>query len=238
MSSTGWDNFWKDQRQSFWHAMQIATGYFAVQFQKRFQIKQTDTVFDYGCGPGFVADALVKNNISITGADINEFYIAQCRKNHPAASFIHITTEVAANEQILTRELNGRRFDYIIVLSVAQYLKNTAELEAVVKMLRTYLKPGGKLVLADIIDDNTSSVKDALSLLFYYIKIGRVPTFVRFMLYLLFSNYRKVSGKMPLLLVPEQVISEIAVNNSLTYEKINGLTIQKTRSNYVLSPKQ
>jgi len=41
-----------------------------------------------------------------------------------------------------------------------------------------------------------------------------------------------------LLLVPEKVISEIAVNNSLTYEKINGLTIQKTRSNYVLSPKQ
>ena len=76
--------------------MQIATGYFAVQFQKRFQIKSTDSVFDYGCGPGFVADALAENNISITGADINEFYLEQCRKNHPAASFIHITTEVAA----------------------------------------------------------------------------------------------------------------------------------------------
>ncbi|OQP61543.1 hypothetical protein A3860_31970 [Niastella vici] len=238
MSSTGWDNFWKDQRQSFWHAMQIATGYFAGQFQKRFQIKQTDTIFDYGCGPGFVADALAKNNISITGADINEFYLEQCRKNHPAASFIHITTEVTANEQILSAALNNKRFDYIIVVSVAQYMKNAAELEAVVKMLLTYLKAGGKLVLADIIDGNTSSLKDALSLLFHYIKIGRVPTFVRFMLYLLFSNYRKVSGKMPLLLIPEQAIRDIAVNNSLTYEKVNGLTIQKTRCNYVLSPKQ
>lgn len=238
MSSTGWNNFWKDQRQSFWHAMQIATGYFAVQFQKRFQLKQTDTVFDYGCGPGFVADALAKNNIAITGADINEFYLEQCRKRHPSASFIHITTEVAANEQILSTALNGKRFDYIIVLSVAQYLKNTAELEAVVNMLRTYLKAEGKLVLADIIDGNTSSLKDALSLLFHYIKIGRLFTFVRFMWYLLFSNYRKVSGTMPLLLVPEQAIRDIAVNNSLTYEKVNGLTIQKTRCNYVLSPKQ
>jgi 2-polyprenyl-3-methyl-5-hydroxy-6-metoxy-1,4-benzoquinol methylase len=238
MSSTSWDKFWEDQRQSFWDAMQIATGYFAVQFQKGFQIKRTDTVFDYGCGPGFVADALAKDNISITGADINEFYIEQCRKNHPAASFIHITTKVADNEQILSKELNGRRFDYIIVLSVAQYLKSTAELEAVVKMLRIYLKPEGKLVLADLIDGNTSSVKDALSLLFHYIKIGRVFTFIRFMWYLLFSNYRKVSGKMPLLLVPEQAIRDIAVNNNLTYEKINGLTIQKTRCNYVLSPKQ
>jgi len=238
MSSTGWDNFWKDQRESFWQAMQIATGYFAVQFQKRFQLKETDTVFDYGCGPGFVADTLAKNNISVTGADINEFYLEQCRKNHPSHSFIHITPEVAANKQILSAALNGRRFDYIIVVSVAQYMKNTAELEAVVKMLRTYLKPEGKLLLADIIDGNTSSVKDALSLLFYYIKIGRVPTFIRFMLYLLFSNYRKVSGKMPLLLVPEQAIRDIAVNNGLTYEKINGLTIQKTRSNYVLIPKR
>jgi 2-polyprenyl-3-methyl-5-hydroxy-6-metoxy-1,4-benzoquinol methylase len=238
MSSTSWDKFWKDQRQSFWDAMQIATGYFAMQFQNRFQIKRTDTVFDYGCGPGFVADALAKDNRSITGADINEFYIEQCRKNHPAASFIHITTKVADNEQILSKELNGRRFDYIIVLSVAQYLKSTAELEAVVKMLRIYLKPEGKLVLADLIDGNTSSVKDALSLLFHYIKIGRVFTFIRFMWYLLFSNYRKVSGKMPLLLVPEQAIRDIAVNNNLTYEKINGLTIQKTRCNYVLSPKQ
>jgi len=238
MSSTSWDKFWKDQRESFWQVMQIATGYFAVQFQKRFQIKQTDTIFDYGCGPGFVADALAKNNISITGADINEFYLEQSRKNHSAASFIHITNEVAANEQILSVALNGKRFDYIIVLSVAQYLKNTAELEAVVKMLRTYLKAGGKLVLADIIDGNTSTIKDVLSLLFHYIKIGRVLTFVRFILYLLFSNYRKVSGKIPLLLVPEQAIRDIAANNGLTYEKVNGLTIQKTRSNYVLSPKQ
>lgn len=235
MSTTGWGNFWKDQRQSFWEAMQIATGYFAAQFQRQFQVKPTDAIFDYGCGPGFVADALAKNNKTVTGADINEFYIEQCRKNHPTASFIQITTDIISNEQILDSQLKDKRFDYIIVLSVTQYLKDTAELEAVVKMLCAYLKEGGKLVLADIIDSNTSTVKDAIALLFHYIKINRLPTFVRFMSYLFFSSYRKVSGKIPLLLVPEQAIRDIAAVNGLTYKKISGLTIQKTRCNYVLS---
>lgn len=234
MSTTGWGNFWKDQRQSFSDAMQIATGYFAARFQRHFNVKPTDAVFDYGCGPGFVADALAANNIAVTGADINEFYIEQCRKNHPTSSFIQITTDVTSNEKILDTQLKGKRFDYIIVLSVAQYLKDTAELEAVVKMLCIYLKKGGKLVLADIIDSNTSSVKDAIALLFHYIKINRLPAFVRFMSYLFFSSYRKVSGKIPLLLVPEQAIRDIAAVNGLTYEKISGLTIQKTRCSYVL----
>lgn len=238
MGSTGWDNFWKGQRHSFWSAMQIATGYFAAQFQKQFNVKPADTILDYGCGPGFVADALAKKSISITGADINEFYIANCREHHPNAHFIHITTNVADNQTILSKELYGQRFDYILVLSVAQYLPNTAELGAIVNMLRGYLKEDGKLLLADIIDSNTSSVKDAISMLFHYIKIGRVPTFVRFMSYLFFSNYRKVSGKMPLLLVTEKAISEIAAANGLSYEKVKGLTIQKTRSNYVLRPKK
>jgi 2-polyprenyl-3-methyl-5-hydroxy-6-metoxy-1,4-benzoquinol methylase len=238
MSSTGWGNFWKDQRQSFWAAMQIATGYFAVQFQKQFQVKPADAILDYGCGPGFVADALAKNNISITGADINGFYIAQCREHHPNAHFIHITTDVAGNQPILAKELQGKRFDYILVLSVAQYLQHTAELGAIVNMLRVYLKEDGKLLLADIIDDNTSSVKDAVSLFFHCIKIGRLPTFVRFMAYLFFSNYRKVSGKIPLLRVSEKAIGDIAAANGLSYEKVKGLTLQKTRSNYVLRPKK
>ena len=65
-----------------------------------------------------------------------------------------------------------------------------------------------------------------------------MPTFVRFMAYLFFSNYRKVSGNIPLLLVPEKAISDIAAANGLHYEKVKGLTIQKTRSNYVLRPTQ
>lgn len=237
MSSTGWDNFWKDQRQSFLAAMKIATRFFVLQIEKRFHFKPTDNILDYGCGPGFVAASLAEKNISITGADINDFYIEQCRKNHGASSFIHITTDIPANKKILDEALAERKFDFIIILSVAQYLKSVDELEALIRMLRSYMKDTGKIIVADIIDENTSSVKDALSLLLHYIKIGKALTFFRFMFYLMFSNYRKISGKIPLLMIPEQAIDNIAGNSALNYEKVKGLTIQPTRSSYILSKK-
>jgi len=237
MSSTTWDKFWKDQRQSFYAAMKIATGYFVTQLEKLYQLKPTSAIFDYGCGPGFVADSLADKSIQITGADINEFFIEECRKNHPASLFMVITTDISTNKNILGEQLKEKRFDYILLLSVAQYFKNTGELEELIRMLRFYMKENGKIIVADVIDENTSSIRDALSLLLHYIKIGKVPTFFRFMFYLMFSNYRKISGKMPLLKISEQSIRNIAANNSLEYEKVKGLTIQPTRSNYILSNK-
>jgi 2-polyprenyl-3-methyl-5-hydroxy-6-metoxy-1,4-benzoquinol methylase len=237
MSSTTWDKFWKDQRQSFYAAMKIATGYFVTQLEKLYQIKPTDAIFDYGCGPGFVADSLAAKKIPVTGADINEFFIDECRKNHPASLFMVITTDISTNKKILDEQLKEKRFDYILLLSVAQYFKNTGELEELIRMLRFYMKENGKIIVADVIDENTSSIRDALSLLLHYIKIGKVLTFFRFMFYLMFSNYRKISGKMPLLKIPEQSIRNIAANNSLNYEKVKGLTIQPTRSNYIFSNK-
>jgi 2-polyprenyl-3-methyl-5-hydroxy-6-metoxy-1,4-benzoquinol methylase len=237
MSSTTWDIFWKDQRQSFNAAMKIATGYFVTQLEKLYQLKPTSAIFDYGCGPGFVADSLADKSIQITGADINEFFIEECRKNHPASLFMVITTDISTNKKILDEQLKEKRFDYILLLSVAQYFKNTGELEELIRMLRFYMKENGKIIVADVIDENTSSIRDALSLLLHYIKIGKVPTFFRFMFYLMFSNYRKISGKIPLLQIPEQAVRDIAASNELNYEKVKGLTIQPTRSNYIFSNK-
>lgn len=235
MSSSGWDNFWKDQRQSFYAVMRIATGFFAAQLEKKYPIKQTDEILDYGCGPGFVADALAAKNISITGVDINDFFIEECRKNHPVSTFIHISTDIAENEKILSDHLKERKFDYIILLSVAQYFKSTGELEGIINLLRHFLKENGRIVIADVIDDSTSSVRDAIALFFHCVKKGRIGAFVGFISYLLFSDYRQISKKIKLLHVPEQVIQQVANNNSLHYKKVSGLTIHPTRSNYVLS---
>src|SRR5688572_12642269 len=101
MSSTSWDKFWKDQRQSFYAVMKIATSFFVSQIEKVYHLKPTDEFFDYGCGPGFVADSLAAKNIRITGADINEFFIEECRKNHPASLYMLVTTDIAANKKIL-----------------------------------------------------------------------------------------------------------------------------------------
>ena len=235
MSTTGWGNFWKDQRQSFYAVMKMATGYFVSKFEKLYPLQPTDELFDYGCGPGFVADSLAARNIQLTGADINDFFIDECRKNHPAARFILITTDAATNKKILGEVLKGKQFDYILLLSIVQYFKSANDLDEVIGLLRNYLKPSGKLIIADVLDENTSSLKDAFSLFVHCIKKGRIGAFVGFISYLLFSDYRKISKQNKLLLVSEPTIRAIATRLELHCEKVNGLTLQKSRSNYILS---
>lgn len=235
MSSTGWDKFWKDQRQSFYAVMRIATSYFVTQVKKVYHLKPTDDIFDYGCGPGFVADSLAAKNIRITGADINEFFIAECRKNHPASLFMLITTDIAANKKILEEKLTIRKFDFIILLSVSQYLENVGALEELIRLLRTYLKEKGRLIVADVLDENTSSARDAFALFMHCIKKGRIGAFVGFISYLVFSSYRTISKQNKLLQVPEQAIRDMAKRNGLHCEKVKGLTLQVSRSNYILS---
>lgn len=235
MGATGWDNFWKGQRKSFYAVMKMATSYFVLKIEKLYHLKPADDIFDYGCGPGFVADSLAPKKIRVTGADINEFFIDECRKNHPDSLFAVITTDATINKKILAEQLQVKQFDYILFLSVTQYLKSISELEDIIKLLSVYLKEKGMIIVSDVLDENTSNRKDVLTLFLHCIKKGRIGAFIGFIFYLMFSNYRTVSKQAKLLRVPEQAMRDLASRNNLSCEKVHGLTLQKTRANYILS---
>jgi len=151
MNSFGWDNFWRDQKQSFNTVMKIGTTFFAIQLERQFQLKPTDQILDYGCGPAFLADYLIPKNISVTGADINKSFITESQKHHPSCLFINITADAKTNKKILHDHLGTKQFDFIILLSIIQYFKNNNELEDVIRLLRYYLKKEGSLILADVL---------------------------------------------------------------------------------------
>jgi 2-polyprenyl-3-methyl-5-hydroxy-6-metoxy-1,4-benzoquinol methylase len=234
-TASGWDNFWKGQRDSFGEIMRVNTDYFGKQLERAFAVKASDRILDYGCGPGFLADYLAKKSIPMTGADINDFFIEQCRTHHPASLFIKITTDPDANRDLLRQGLGERKFDYIVLLSIAQYFKDPSTLGQVVQMLSSFLAPAGRIIIADVLDEKTSAASDALSLLRHCIMRGQVIRFVRFILYLLFSDYRSISKNTQLLQVSEATMQSIAAQHGLRCEKVNGLTIHTTRTNYVLS---
>lgn len=237
MSSLGWEHFWENQKFSFSAIMKISTAFCAVEMEKFFRWKPTDKILDYGCGPAFLADYMATKNISITGADINKFYIEQSKKKHPESLFIHLTTDIDFNKQTLDKHLSGDKFDFIILLSISQYFDSEVELEKVIRMLLSHLDGNGKIILADVIDPKTSSLKDAISLMLHCFKKGQIIAFIKFMLYLIFSNYRKLSRRVKLLTLSQQSIRQIAYKNLLDCEKVNGLTIHSSRTSYVLSKK-
>lgn len=236
VSTSGWAHFWENEKHSFNTVMKIATTYFASEIEKKFQLNSTSKILDYGCGPGFLIDYLATKEISITGADINQFYIEECKKNHPQSLFIHIATDPELTKLTLDDRLK-KKFDFIILLSISQYFESTEKLDTVIKMLLSYINENGKIIIADVIDDHTSSISDAGSLFFHCMKKNELMAFFRFISYLFFSNYRKISVNSHLLKISEQSIHQIASDNFLDYENINGLTIHSSRTSYILSKK-
>src|SRR5687768_7748673 len=114
MNANSWGNFWAVQKKSFHDVMRVSTNFFAIQLVKTFQLKPGDRILDYGCGPGFLEDILKTKKVSITGADINDFFIDQCRANHPSEVFIKISTDTEVNRKIFDAGLKGKEFDYVI----------------------------------------------------------------------------------------------------------------------------
>jgi 2-polyprenyl-3-methyl-5-hydroxy-6-metoxy-1,4-benzoquinol methylase len=102
--------------------MKVSTSYFGRRFIDHFRIKPEDKILDYGCGPGFLADSLAPFKVNVTGADINSSFVEQCLKNHPQSNTFLITTDPDSNERLLSNNLAGKKFDYVVLLSISQYL--------------------------------------------------------------------------------------------------------------------
>jgi 2-polyprenyl-3-methyl-5-hydroxy-6-metoxy-1,4-benzoquinol methylase len=237
MSSAKWSHFWKNQNSAFDEVMQISTTYYASKMEKLFDLKPTDSVFDYGCGPGFLVDYLTDRHISVTGADINKSYVEKNKINHPQLSFIHLSPDTHVNKEAFEKQLSGIEFDFVVLLSITQYFENETELDNIINSLRSHMKKRGKLIIADVIDPNSSAIKDAVSLLLHCIKKGRSVVFFKFISYLMFSDYRKLSKSVKLLQLSEQSVRQIAEKNTLSCQKVNGLTLHPSRYNYILTPK-
>jgi 2-polyprenyl-3-methyl-5-hydroxy-6-metoxy-1,4-benzoquinol methylase len=230
-----WTQFWQLERRSFHDVMKLATHHFAAKISKRFSLNSHHEVFDYGCGPGFLADYLRSRDLKITGADINEYFIEECRKNHPHSLFVHISTNLSETTKQLDRAFGEKKFDFIVLLSIAQYFENMEEFEQVIVLLMSRCKSDGRIIVADIIDENTSSYRDALGLLSQCLRNGKLLAFFRFMIFVTSSSYAQVHKRTHLLKIPETFIIEMSLRNALTYEKVSGLTIHPSRTNYILS---
>ena len=237
VKSGEWGKFWETQKTAFYEVMKIATQGFAKRLIATCQINASHHILDYGCGPAFLIDDLQHTTEHIAGADINPFFIEQAKRNHPRYIFALISTDIEQTRLTLQQQLAEKQYDFIILLSISQYFPDLRSLEQVLSMLSGYLSDRGKIVVADVIDKNTSSYRDALALLYHCIRRGKIVSFTRFMLYVLFSSYSETSKKAKLLTISHGEIDAIALRCGLKCDSVPGLTIHRSRSNYILSKK-
>lgn len=234
-TSNQWSSFWKKPNHAFNDVMKVSTDFFYRELTRRFPLAPGVNILDYGCGPGLLVSSLAKSNVTITAADINEHFVEENKKKFPDVECIRISENPKETFEILSEKFRGKTFDLIVLLSIVQYFKSKQEVEDVVAFLSRYLKPEGKLIVADVLDENTSSARDAIGAFTQCIRRGRTLAFVKFIMYLVLSDYRRVSKDNSLLLLSGDFMTQMARRYSMSITEEKGMTPHPTRSNYIFA---
>jgi SAM-dependent methyltransferase len=120
----------------------------------------TAHVLDYGCGEATSAE--------LVAAVCGQLVLAEAAPNVRASLTMHYAADpkitVISAEQAAA--LPKASFDLIVMHSVAQYLSD-AELERLLAMFRTLLKPDGLFILGDIVPPHFAAPSAALALLHF-----------------------------------------------------------------------
>ena len=115
-------------------------------------------VLDYGCGEATSAD--------LVAAACGQLVLVEAAPNVRASLTVryagHPKIAVITSEQATA--LPKASFDLVVMHSVAQYL-SAAELDRLLMLFRTLLKPGGVLVLGDIVPPHFAAPAAAIALL-------------------------------------------------------------------------
>ncbi|EMD34311.1 hypothetical protein CERSUDRAFT_107518 [Gelatoporia subvermispora B] len=120
--------------------------------------EETTTVLDYACGTGVFSRELCQHVQSIVGVDISS---GSVDKYNTRASNQGLVPEemkaVCVELKGEARELNGAKFD-LVVCSMSYH--HFADVDAVTRTLTYFLKPGGSLLVADVMAKEEDMEKD------------------------------------------------------------------------------
>lgn len=95
------------------------------------------------------------------------------------------------------KNMDGQSIDLAIMNSVVQYM-TPAELDTAFAVIRRLLKPGGRLVLGDILQPDTGMIKDVTALLRFAAKHGFLKDAVIGLVRTALSDYRQVRKRVGL----------------------------------------
>jgi SAM-dependent methyltransferase len=153
--------------------------------------KPTAAVLDYGCGEATSADRLAAacGHLTLVEAAPNVRATLSARYDSNGKISVITPAEAAA--------LPAASFDLIVLHSVAQYLSG-AELDGLLAMFRTVLKPDGLLVLGDIVPPRFAAAAAAVSLLRCGAGNGFLAAAVLGLIRIAVSDYLRLKSKVGL----------------------------------------
>jgi SAM-dependent methyltransferase len=159
-------------------------------------------VLDYGCGEAVFADRVAARCGHLYLCDAAPLVRDRLRDRFDRNGRI---TVLAPDD---VAGLADASLDLIVVNSLLQYL-SLEELRNGLKLWRGKLKPGGRLILADVIPPDVSPITDAKALLSFAWRGGFLKSAVLGLARTAFSEYRKIREEIGLAQYTEEDIADI-----------------------------
>jgi SAM-dependent methyltransferase len=201
MATSDWISFWDSEHSIYVDARHRGAHFRRIAEDIRRFAPAGGTMLDYGCGEALSADRVAEPTARLI--------LCEAAPNVRAG----IAARFAGNSKIAVRKpedvaaMAAQSLDVIVMHSVAQYLSGE-ELDALLKTFHRLLKPGGLLVLGDVIPRRLSALGDALALLRFSSEEGFLWAAVRGLLRTYFSPYRRLRKSLGLARYDEAQITK------------------------------
>lgn len=148
-------------------------------------------VLDFGCGEALSADLIARKCRRLLLVDSAPSIREKLKARFGGNRAIHVLSPEEA------KALAAGSLDLVVIHSVAQYLAKP-DFAALVADFSGKLKPGGSLIVGDILPNDLSAMTDALALLHFGFEGGfLVPAFLGLVKTAL-SDYRKIRAELGL----------------------------------------
>ncbi|SFU30494.1 Ubiquinone/menaquinone biosynthesis C-methylase UbiE [Methylobacterium sp. 174MFSha1.1] len=189
---TSWREFWDRDTPIYVNARHKARHYAGLAKDIAALVPHPDAVvLDHGCGEALSADhvAGLCGRLLLCDASPRQREALTRRFSGNPAIAVLSPDEVAA--------LPPASLDLVVANSLAQYL-TAAELDACLSDWRRLLRPGGRLILADVIPPHLGAFADAAALLAFARRDGFLPAALLGLARTLVSDYRSLRRRLGL----------------------------------------
>jgi SAM-dependent methyltransferase len=193
-------------------------------------IGEGERVLDYGCGEAAYAERLLGRAVHLTLCEAAPNLRERIKTRAAREQRISVLSpdEVAA--------LPDGSFEVVIMHSVSQYL-SPAELDRLLGLFRRLLRPGGKLVIGDVVQPHTPARKDALALVQFGWREGFLFAALGGLIRTAFSDYSKLRKDAGLTRYSEQeMAAKLSAAGFRSRRAARNIGHLQTRMTFVASP--
>jgi ubiquinone/menaquinone biosynthesis C-methylase UbiE len=148
-----------DKRVQQWHSHVTSAAAFEQLLKDMLEIaapRPTDACVDLGAGTGFVTMALAPLTSSVLAVDISSAMAAALAEQAAQDGLVNVSTQVADLSEF---QLQPASFD-LVVSSYALHHLVDADKRALVARSAQWLRPGGRLVIGDMMFGRGASQRD------------------------------------------------------------------------------